>query len=344
MQYWIGLGIVGLCIWALPFKRTLGYGTLVLGWCFAAYLLYYRQLVGGFQRQLFQAAPGWLKAFAVAPVVLVACTIVVYYVVAAISSVQLLRKEGFTAQNSLLMLGVLGLGGAAVVAYWMPGWQDQPVRFWSAGLLLWMTGVVLVEFASYAVTTIVNSWHLRRHRHQVVLVLGAGLIGDQVPPLLAGRIQKGVRIWRKQKQALLVMSGGQGPDEWIPEAQAMKQYAVRLGVPAEAIVMESASTNTEENVRFSKLLLERRQLNSAQQPVALVTNYFHVLRALALAEQVGLPAIGYGARTKLYYLLNAFIRDFIGYLLLTKRAQALVVTGALLLYGALVIFQAYLWK
>ncbi len=86
------------------------------------------------------------------------------------------------------------------------------------------------------------------------------------------------------------MSGGQGPDELIAEGQAMANYALEKGVPAEDILIENQSTNTEENLKFSYALMK------PGSRFALVTNYYHVFRALLLARQLRIKCIGYGAK------------------------------------------------
>ena len=58
---------------------------------------------------------------------------------------------------------------------------------------------------------------------------------------------------------------------------------------------------------------------------AIVTNSYHVYRALVLAKRLGLQCIGYGAKTKWYFTLNAFVREFIAYLTITWRLQLSVV-------------------
>ncbi len=76
------------------------------------------------------------------------------------------------------------------------------------------------------------------------------------------------------------MSGGQGPDELMAEGQAMANYAFEQGTPVEDIVIENQSTNTEENLKFSYALMK------PGSRFALVTNYYHVFRALLLARTI----------------------------------------------------------
>lgn len=69
-----------------------------------------------------------------------------------------------------------------------------------------------------------------RRNQDFIIVLGSGLINDKVPPLLASRINKAIDFYWKQATVntppTIIFSGGQGPDEGLPEAEAMQNYAV----------------------------------------------------------------------------------------------------------------------
>lgn len=67
----------------------------------------------------------------------------------------------------------------------------------------------------YSLSAVLNLFHLKKKRN-------ADYIGDKVTPLLAARIEKGVELLRYNPNAVLIMSGGQGPGEDIPESQAME--------------------------------------------------------------------------------------------------------------------------
>ena len=75
---------------------------------------------------------------------------------------------------------------------------------------------------------------------------------------------------------------------------------------------------------------------------ALVTNYYHVFRALLWARRQAIPCIGYGAKTKFYFSLNAFIREFVGYLVMSRKKQAATLGALSVLYWGFVIFIYYL--
>ncbi|MBD5548695.1 MAG: DUF218 domain-containing protein [Lachnospiraceae bacterium] len=180
---------------------------------------------------------------------------------------------------------------------------------------------LLSLLAMYSISAVLNLFHLRKKRNvDYIVVLGAGIIGSKVTPLLAARIEKGIELLHYNPNAVLIMSGGQDPGEDIPESKAMANYAVDKGVDTEKIIMEQKSVSTLENLRFS------RELMNIQKPKIIdVTTAYHVFRALILAKQQEIKCVGFGAKTKWYFTLNAFIREFIGYLRLTWKRHALVI-------------------
>ncbi len=186
---------------------------------------------------------------------------------------------------------------------------------------------LLALLVIYVLSAVLNLVHMRkRRRADYIIVLGAGLIGERVTPLLAARIDKGIELLARNPKAMLIMSGGQGPGEDLAEGRAMADYAVQKGVAAEKIMIEDKSRSTEENLRFS------RELMSGEKPrVILVTTAYHVFRALLLARQQGLKCVGYGAKTKWYFTLNALLREFAGYLSLTWKRHAI---AAVLIAGS----------
>ena len=125
---------------------------------------------------------------------------------------------------------------------------------------------------------------------RAILVLGAGLRGKEPSGMLARRLDAALQVWQQNSDAMLVVSGGQGPDEIIPEGQAMQQYLLRKGVPKEKILVEDRSTSTQENFRFSICLLEQAGI-SASDPIAFSTSDFHCWRAAQYARKEGLSAL-----------------------------------------------------
>ena len=142
---------------------------------------------------------------------------------------------------------------------------------------------------------------------QHVIVLGSGLIGDRVPPLLAARLDAGIAAADAQHPpAVLIPSGGKGSDETIAEGVAMARYLSERGVDESRIVVEDQARNTRENLELSRALLPDPGL-----PVAVVTNSYHVFRTALLTRDLGMRARVVGARTASYFVPSAFIREFV---------------------------------
>lgn len=125
---------------------------------------------------------------------------------------------------------------------------------------------------------------------RAIIVLGAGLRKDTPSDLLRRRLDAAYEAWLREPEALLVVTGGQGKDETIPEGVAMARYLEQKGVPKEQLVVEDKSTSTEENLLFARQLLQERGVDAAQ-PVAVVSNAFHCYRARGYARLVGFEQV-----------------------------------------------------
>ncbi len=121
---------------------------------------------------------------------------------------------------------------------------------------------------------------------RVIVVLGAGLRGEQPSDTLRRRLDAALDYYQEHPGCLLVLSGGQGPDETLPEAEAMARYLRAAGVPEQDLLLEDASSSTEENFAFSLRLLRRRGLGG-DTPMLFVTNRFHCYRAAGYARRAG---------------------------------------------------------
>ena len=180
---------------------------------------------------------------------------------------------------------------------------------------------LLFLMAMYCVSAILNLIHIGKGKNlDYIIVLGAGIKGMRVAPLLASRIDKGIELLNYNPNAKLILSGGMGPGEDIPEGVAMADYAKQNGVSEEKIIIEDKSKNTYENLLFSSKLMDKEN-----PKIALVTTSYHVFRALVFAKKLNIPCIGYGSKTKWYFTLNALIREYIGYLSISYKFHLLVV-------------------
>ncbi len=264
-----------------------------------------------------------------------------------INTIVVVRNNGFSLTSMLpfLMAGflVLLIASPTIVNYF-----DPDVRH----IIVFVLGLFTLEglwFSFTFMALLFYSWVYRllprRRQYDYIIIHGAGLDGPRPTPLLAGRIDKALELWKRQHQhGKFVVSGGQGADEVVSEAQAMRDYLLDKGVPVEAILMEDKSTTTWENLRYSLAIINADRATSvgatsaatvASRDVttaasdasssdasgtvasngdfttAVVTSDFHVFRCAEYAHNLGIKADGIGSHTKGWYWPTAFIREFI---------------------------------
>lgn len=143
-----------------------------------------------------------------------------------------------------------------------------------------------------------------------LIILGAGLNGEQLSWTLRERMQKGLYYLERFPKAKVVLSGGQGPGENISEAEGMRRYLVDQGIPDERILKEDRSTSTMENFRFSKEILVQQGGFQDSERVAVITNDFHLFRSKILARRNGLIPIGIPSPTPWYLVPNVYLREY----------------------------------
>lgn len=145
-----------------------------------------------------------------------------------------------------------------------------------------------------------------------VVVLGAGLHGSTPSLSLRSRIDAAYVYLIDHPDTICVVSGGQGAGEDLSEAKAMYQELTSMGIAPERIWMEDLSTSTQENLRFSMALIEEK---TGQKPNAinLISNDYHLLRAMMFARDEGVIAYGIPAKTPYISLfVNYFLREIAG--------------------------------
>ncbi|WMZ87538.1 YdcF family protein [Staphylococcus pseudintermedius] len=92
-----------------------------------------------------------------------------------------------------------------------------------------------------------------------IIVLGAGIYTEAVTPMLKARLDRAIALSRQLEKVHIIVSGGQGPDEPISEALAMQRYLIQQGIAPKQITMEDQSTNTRQNIYYSKHYLALHQ-------------------------------------------------------------------------------------
>lgn len=117
-----------------------------------------------------------------------------------------------------------------------------------------------------------------------ILVLGAGIWGDKPSPMLEDRLLQGITLYNNQTSSKIIMSGDHGKEEY-DEVNVMKDFAIEKGVKSEDIFMDHAGFSTYDSVYRAKEIFKA-------QKIIIVTQKYHLHRALYVAEKLGIEAYG----------------------------------------------------
>ncbi|QMU78120.1 YdcF family protein [Streptacidiphilus sp. PB12-B1b] len=257
----------------------------------------------------------WWTAAAVALAVPAVLGVVALAAVLVADGVLLIRSQGAAPPQLAALAAGTGLAALAVLTVL--------TACCSGGRTL--AGVCLVLDASAAYLALLFALFLShavlggrlkpRRSADFVVVLGAGLVDGEVSPLLAGRLDRGLAVYRAQlargRHPILITSGGQGADEERSEAEAMAAYLTARGVPADRIRREDRSRNTEENLANSARIM------SSADPgyhCTVITSDFHAFRTALLMRRLGVRGSAAGAWTAPSYWLAAALREFVAVL------------------------------
>ena len=261
-----------------------------------------------------------------------------------ISNVSLIRHEGRRFVNILgIILAFLIVAGAALIALLdlysaVSGNGSLAVNLivnLLAALYLYFECMILGSI----IADVIAARYVPEPDKDFLIVLGCGLKKDGTPtPLLRGRLDLAPNFYDRQlretgKTARFVVSGGQGPDEAQSEAASMRDYLLGKGISDAAILMEDQSTDTAENMRFSKQKIDE----AGGGEIAFFTTNYHVFRAGLKARRVKMRAVGMGAPTKWYFWPNAAVREFVGLLTEHRLKQGLLLLGICVIYTALTV-------
>lgn len=264
----------------------------------------------------------------------------------AVSNAALLLHERHRLWNALgLMVSGLLVAGEALGLYLFT--RDFSGSEWAGRLQSTLENVyatIFVYFECMLAGSVICGITAARHQpapdKDFIIILGCWFRNDgSLPPLLKGRVDCAVAFWKKQKEisgreAVLIPSGGQGPDEPMPEAEAMRRYLAAQDIPASLICTETESASTYQNMVFSKKKIDG--INPHGKTIFATTNY-HVFRSGVWAGQAGLPAEGIGGKTRWWFWPNAFMRECAGLLQKRWKQEILLLILLILFFGVLSI-------
>ena len=140
-----------------------------------------------------------------------------------------------------------------------------------------------------------------------MIVLGAKVNGTEISNTLKLRLDQAIEYYNKHKSVNIIVSGGQGNDENITEALAMKNYLISNGVNSNNIIEENKATTTLENIIYSKKILDN--MNNKGK-VLIVTSDYHLFRGRLIASILGIENEGLCSTSsisgRLYYMIREY--------------------------------------
>ena len=243
-----------------------------------------------------------------------------------ISNVVLLRREGYRRNNFLgFMFSVFYL--TMITITWIP--LNSLPRAISAII---MFGRLMLCYAECTILAICimgfSVLHIKPlHDRDFVIILGCSVRKKgKLLPLIRGRVDRAIHYaWEQEiktgKHMRYVPSGGQGRDEPISEGSAMELYLLSHGAEEYEVFPEKKSRNTNENLLFSKRVIDRIMQNAS---VAVVTTNYHALRSGMLARRHWPDVKVVPSSTKWYFWPNAFFREIAAIIVMSAKVHMAV--------------------
>lgn len=137
-----------------------------------------------------------------------------------------------------------------------------------------------------------------------IIILGVGIWGDKPSHMLEDRLQEGIKLYQNNVSDKIIMSGDHGKKEY-DEVNIMKNYAIEKGIPSENIFMDHAGFSTYESIYRAKEIFQAKK-------IVIVTQKYHLYRALYIANRLGIEAYGVGSDPRQYVgATNREIREIL---------------------------------
>lgn len=226
----------------------------------------------------------------------------IYYVI-----ITMYAGLGASFSSFWLVNGLIGLAVSNGIYYMIL--QDIYLILMIRVLIIVFVSVVVLIFAIIEGMLLYHSKSEGNHGLDYIIVLGAQVKGTIICKALKRRLDTSIQYLKENPETQVIVSGGQGAKELITEAQAMHQYLIVCGISKKRIIKEDRSRNTFENILYSKTFLK------PNASVGIVSNGFHIFRAVSVAKKLGLvKAQGIAAPTDRILALNYYVREAIGVL------------------------------
>lgn len=171
-------------------------------------------------------------------------------------------------------------------------------------------GIALVLFGGVLVWFLIGKWIAEGQEpvadgtNEYAIILGAKVNGETPSLTLHYRLKAALSYAETHPDVRFILSGGQGPDEDIAEAEAMRRYLTEHGIDEDRLLIEAQSTSTYENLLYSKKLLPEDV-----ESITIITSDFHLARARMLADSLGLKTDALAAKTPESVKVQQHIRE-----------------------------------
>lgn len=225
--------------------------------------------------------------------------LIVYIIV-----INLISSNRIAFSTPLVLLGTL------LVLYHIIKEKFSDIKFIKIGRKV-ITVLVCIGLICFSIIEILIIGYPKKNKEHFdyLIVLGAGLKNKtEVSLTLEDRLKAALECVKDNSDyKYIVVSGGKGKDEHISESEAMKNYLVEHGVSEDKILMEDKSTNTSENIKFSKEIIEENSKKSiTKSKIKIVTTDFHALRSSMLAKKNGYKNIEIYTSNTIGYLIPIY--------------------------------------
>jgi len=161
----------------------------------------------------------------------------------------------------------------------MPSSRPLFVRIVLAGI-----GLVLLVWVTSLAAVLIWEQNDQARPASAIVVLGAAQYVGRPSPVLRARLDHAIDLWRRKLAPVIIVTGGTGRGDTTSEAAVSRRYAIRQGVPASAILMETNGLTTSQSMDAVEALMAQRH----RRDVLLVSDPFHMLRLTILARRHGL--------------------------------------------------------
>ena len=197
------------------------------------------------------------------------------------------------------------LGGAILLSshYWSPSRRKKLMPFFVFCLVFALIFSGTLSYFAYGRQPDPAA-------EQTVVVLGCKVNGDRPSKMLKRRLDTAVEYLSENPQLNCVVTGGQGSNEDLPEAVAMKHYLVEQGIAEERIFAEPHSTDTKENLQFTKEIIET---NGLSKHLTIISDGFHQCRARCIAAKLGLESSALSANTSFWLVPAYTVREALSF-------------------------------